>query len=121
MNIICLIKGHELADRVKPLERKPATVQELLLMPRSYIREDYCQRCGRTDKQLHHTLYDLWVFDVKPRLKRTKETVKCIKSPIFGVDLESYYRSIWLGWWLITWCNDPRPFSEFSITFAPRG
>jgi hypothetical protein len=26
--------------------------------------------------------------------------------PFFGIDLKSYYRSIWIGWWLITWCED---------------
>lgn len=22
---------------------------------------------------------------------------------IWGLDLKSYYKSLWLGWWLITW------------------
>lgn len=24
---------------------------------------------------------------------------------IFGVDLKSHYKSIWMGWWLVTWCS----------------
>lgn len=39
----------------------------------------------------------------------------------FSYDLKSTYKSVWIGWWLITWCDFPRKFSEFSIVFRPYG
>lgn len=41
---------------------------------------------------------------------------------LWGYDLHSFYKSIWLGWWLVTWCIPPyntyKP-EEFSIHFQP--
>jgi hypothetical protein len=35
---------------------------------------------------------------------------------LFGMDLKSTYRSVWLGWWLITWSEG---FEDFDISFQP--
>lgn len=40
---------------------------------------------------------------------------------VFTYDLDSFFKSVWIGWWLITWCNEPRKFSEFNISFHPTG
>lgn len=43
----------------------------------------------------------------------------------WGMDLESWYKSIWLGWWLITWRsewdNGEQDFvpKDISISFMP--
>jgi hypothetical protein len=39
------------------------------------------------------------------------------KYPVlFGVDFRSYYKSLWLGWWLVTWCER---FDDLHISFQP--
>ena len=38
---------------------------------------------------------------------------------LFGLDLESTYKSLWLGWWLITWTWDEYEIGSFSISFQP--
>lgn len=41
---------------------------------------------------------------------------------IINYDLNSFYKSIWLfGHILITWCNEPRKFSDFHIGFYLHG
>lgn len=41
------------------------------------------------------------------------------KYPVmFGLDLKSTYKSLWLGWWLITW-TWTEGLDEFSISFQP--
>jgi len=37
---------------------------------------------------------------------------------MWQIDLDSYYRSIWLGWWLITWCQDD-PWRSIRVAFQP--
>lgn len=40
---------------------------------------------------------------------------------LFGCDLKSLYKSVWIGWWLITWTTDDgysRPH-EINISFQP--
>lgn len=56
MNIVCRIKGHQLADRVR-IPPKSIPPDQLLLTPHSLIREDYCRRCGAVDDEL-----DGWDF-----------------------------------------------------------
>lgn len=48
--------------------------------------------------------------------------------PIFSVDFDSVYKSLWLGWWLIIWRVEPDwklthswPIAEFIICFRPEG
>ena len=48
--------------------------------------------------------------------------------PIFFHEFKSTYKSIWLGWLLITWRVDPDwwllriwPIVEFHIDFKPKG
>lgn len=48
--------------------------------------------------------------------------------PIFSADFDSLIKSLWLGWWLITWSVNPDwwhtrswPITEFSIDFRPEG
>jgi len=37
---------------------------------------------------------------------------------MFGVDLKSNYKSLWLGWWLVTWTME-FGFGDFNISFQP--
>lgn len=37
---------------------------------------------------------------------------------LWGIDLKSKYKSIWLGWWLVTFTTD-MGFDDFSIDFQP--
>jgi hypothetical protein len=40
----------------------------------------------------------------------------------FGLDTKSIYRSLWLGWWLITWTrslDDEQRIEELDICFQP--
>ncbi len=45
------------------------------------------------------------------------------KYPLmWGMDLKSTYKSIWLGWWLVTWRignRDRDLIKDFSIRFQP--
>lgn len=41
---------------------------------------------------------------------------------LWGVDLKSTYKSLWLGWWLITWTagpDDDQLISELNVSFQP--
>jgi len=44
-------------------------------------------------------------------------------KPTFSMDLDSVYKSIWLGWWLITWCVPPHrkwwEIRDFKILLMP--
>jgi hypothetical protein len=37
---------------------------------------------------------------------------------LFSIDLKSSYKSIWLGWWLITWTTFPN-LGELCVSFQP--
>lgn len=43
--------------------------------------------------------------------------------PTFSVDLDSFYKSIWLGWFLIVWCVPPGnkwwQIEDFSVSLMP--
>jgi len=41
--------------------------------------------------------------------------------PFFSIDTKSNIKSIWLGWWLITWSWDGEDITDFSIDFIPDG
>ena len=43
------------------------------------------------------------------------------KYPLyFGIDTESQFKSLWLGWWLITWSGDADfPFEFHGVSFQP--
>lgn len=56
-------------------------------------------------------------------MKRLKEFLTYPTG--WGMDLDSYYKSIWLGWWLITWRsewdNATQDFlpKDISVSFMP--
>lgn len=35
---------------------------------------------------------------------------------LFGMDLKSTYKSLWIGWWLVTWADG---LSDLHISFQP--
>ena len=37
---------------------------------------------------------------------------------LWGIDLKSHYRSVWLGWWLVTW-SAWKWDRRFRISFQP--
>ncbi len=48
-------------------------------------------------------------------------TINWRYPPIFAADFKSTYKSLWLGWWLVTWCDDlgtGRP-TDFCVSFQP--
>lgn len=38
---------------------------------------------------------------------------------IWDMDLKPIYKSLWLGWWLITWTYDDNELGNLSISFQP--
>lgn len=38
---------------------------------------------------------------------------------LWGIDLKSTYKSLWLGWWLVTWTYDDGSIGDFNISFQP--
>jgi len=42
-----------------------------------------------------------------------------VVKPMFSIDLKSAFKSIWLGWWLITWATGQDENDESQFPFWP--
>lgn len=38
---------------------------------------------------------------------------------IWGIDAKPFYKSLWLGWWLVTWTYEDGKVSSLRISFQP--
>lgn len=41
---------------------------------------------------------------------------------LWGIELDAYYKSLWAGWWLVTWTMDSAPYrwwQTIHVSFQP--
>jgi hypothetical protein len=72
LNLTCLFKGHNLADRRRKEPKTNIKIENPLLIPLGVIIETYCARCGGVDDGLHFDFWSWWNFRVYPVLCRLR-------------------------------------------------